>query len=396
MMSAGLHHKIAVARLWAAARQPYLASALFAPTVIVDSDCDTVAVDRGWNLHADPARIERIPIDDLGPLLLHLVSHLVRDHADRADRSGVEADNQRAWWNRCADAEINDDLARIGIYPVVVPDLPPDLHQDTGGLVETYYRGEAIGMRRWDCGSGCDNGDRSWDRNGLDHQQRELLCIGVADEIQRSHGREPGTIPGGWLRWAEAVLPSRVDWRRVLAAEIRRELASVSGQVDYTYRRPSRRSEVVGDVVLASLHRPTPDVAIVCDTSGSMHDELLSRALAEVEGVLTRAGLRRGGVRVLAVDTNVHAVRRVTRSSDVVLAGGGGTDMGAGIRAATALRPRPAIIIVLTDGFTPWPATRPRNTKVIVGILDQPGWSAVPPPDWARAVRIDPTGGAFS
>ena len=175
----------------------------------------------------------------------------------------------------------------------------------------------------------------------------------------------------------------------MLGAEIRRELASVSGRVDYTYRRPSRRADAVGDVVLPSLHRPIPDVAIVCDTSGSMHDELLARALAEVEGILTRAGLRQGFVRVLAVDTNVHAVRRVTRSADVELAGGGGTDMGEGIRAAAALRPRPSIVIVLTDGYTPWPAVGPKHSKVIVGLLEQSGWPAPPlPPAWARAISV--------
>ena len=42
------------------------------------------------------------------------------------------------------------------------------------------------------------------------------------------------------------------------------------------------------------------------------------------------------------------------------LEGGGGTDMGAGLDAAAALRPRPDLIIVLTDGFTPWrPAPPP-------------------------------------
>ena len=142
------------------------------------------------------------------------------------------------------------------------------------------------------------------------------------------------------------MLPSKIDWRRVLAAEVRAAVAAVAGMVDYSYRRPSRRAQ--GDVILPTLQRPIPDVAIVVDTSGSMGDELLGRALAEVEGVLKRAGLRQ--VRVLAVDTDVHAVRNVTRASQVLLAGGGGTDMGAGLAAAAALRPRPSVVIVLTDG----------------------------------------------
>jgi predicted metal-dependent peptidase len=123
-----------------------------------------------------------------------------------------------------------------------------------------------------------------------------------------------------------------------------------------------------------------------------MHEELLARALAEVEGLLARGGLRQTQVRVLAVDTNVHAVRRVSRASQVELAGGGGTNMGVGIAAAAALHPRPSVIVVLTDGFTPWPDKSPKAVRVIVGLLTQP---IIPTdrfalPTWARIVRIEP------
>ena len=154
MTDADLHHTVATARLWAATRQPYLASALFALSVQLDAGCDTIAVDRAWNLHADPAHLARLPPQELGALLLHLVGHLLRDHADRAARTGVEADNQREWWNRCADAEINDDLQDLGIVPASAPDLPHDLHASERDLAERYYESAPTGPRRWDCGSG--------------------------------------------------------------------------------------------------------------------------------------------------------------------------------------------------------------------------------------------------
>jgi predicted metal-dependent peptidase len=160
--------------------------------------------------------------------------------------------------------------------------------------------------------------------------------------------------------------------------------------VDYSYRRPSRRAHLNRKVVLPTLRRPIPDVAIVCDTSGSMHERLLARALTEIEAVLTRAGLRQAQVRVLAVDTDVHVVRRVSRAVQVQLAGGGGTDMGAGIEAAAQLRPRPSVVVVLTDGYTPWPDQPPPGIRVIVGLLTEgmrpPGWA---PPEWARTVVIE-------
>ena len=205
-------------------------------------------------------------------------------------------------------------------------------------------------------------------------------------------------MPAGWLRWAEQVLPSRTDWRRVLAAEIHSGLARVAGMVDYSYRRPSRRAESTPSVIMPTLERPVPDVAIVCDTSGSMTGDLLARVLSEVEALLQRVGLRGSQVRVLSCDAQVHTVRRVSRASQVELLGGGGTDMGEGILQALALRPRPSIVVVLTDGFTPWPFEAPKGAKVIVGLMEgraeraQLVHRAPSPPTWAQTVRIAETG----
>jgi|ERR1700676_3536917 len=385
-------HKVAAARLWATARMPYLASALFALTIKDEPECHTIAVDTMWHLHADSGQVDQLGVEDLGKLLIHLSGHLLRDHAERAGEARVEELESRERWNRASDAELNDDLLADDAIPSVAPTLPSDLGCIDGQLAEHYFRQGEPGARPWDCGSGCDNQPRPWDDgDGVGPGQDQLLRLGVAAEVHRYARMHPGTVPGGWMRWAQEMLPSRIDWRRVLAAEIRRSVASIAGNVDYTYRRPSRRQQSVPRVVLPAMHRPIPNVAIVCDTSGSMHELLLGRALAEVEGILSRAGLRQTQVRVLAVDTNVHAVTRVSRATQVELAGGGGTDMGAGIKAATALRPRPSVIIVLTDGFTPWPTAAPKSTKVVVGILRQGmapiGHFGVPP--WARCVEID-------
>jgi predicted metal-dependent peptidase len=370
---------------------PYLASAIFACAIVTDPDSGTIGIDRSWRVHADPAVVDGLSVSQLGRLLVHLSAHVIRDHAARAGRLGVAADNQRARWNRCVDAEINDDLLADELVPQVAPDLPRTLGCEPGGLAETYYERAREGRRRWDCGPGADGTDRPGDGPpNIDPQQAQLLRLAVAAEIHREHGRQPGTVAGGWVRWAESVLPSRIDWRRVLAGEVRSAVAAVSGKVDYTYRRPSRRAHLNRDVVLPTLRHPIPDVAIVCDTSGSMHHRLLARALSEIEAVLTRVGLRQTQVRVLAVDTAVHTVRRVSRAAEVQLAGGGGTEMGSGIEAAAALRPRPTVVIVLTDGYTPWPDRPPPGVRVIVGLLTEGfrprGWL---PPDWARTVVIE-------
>jgi predicted metal-dependent peptidase len=382
-----VQHKVAAARVWATARMPYLAHAVFAARVREVEGTGTIAVDETWTVTADPEVLGGVDAVELGKLLLHLVSHALRDHAPRAEAVGAE---ERGWWNRCGDAEINDDLQPVGAVPLSAPDLPADLGCPDHGLAEAYYGAPQTGPRPWDCGSGADGVPRDWegDGSGLSRAQQELLRNRTAADVQEAHQRDPGSVPEGLVRWAETLRNPRVDWRRVLAAEIRRAVASVSGNVDYTYRRPSRRGAAARPAVLPSLHRPLPLVAVVCDTSGSMHDELLTRALAEIDALLNRAGLRSAQLRVLAVDTQVHAVSTVSTARDVRLVGGGGTDMGEGIAAALRLRPRPSLVVVLTDGFTPWPE-HPPPVRVVVGLLAQSGAPAPEAPEWARTVVVD-------
>ena len=201
--------KVAAARLWATARMPYLASAIFASTVVSERDAGTIAIDRSWHVHADPEIVDGMTVEQLGRLFVHLSGHAIRDHASRAQQLGVAEDNQRARWNRCADAEINDDLLVDNLVPDAAPDLPSNLRCQAGQLAEAYYDTARDGPRRWDCGSGADGCGRPGDCTGnIDPQQAQLLRLSVAAEIQREHQREPGTVPGGWLRWAESVLPS--------------------------------------------------------------------------------------------------------------------------------------------------------------------------------------------
>jgi predicted metal-dependent peptidase len=399
---------LAAARLWAAVKFPYLATGVFGAQVIAERGSGAVSVDESWRMHADPELTASWTPAQLGSVMVHHVGHLLRAHGERAQATGVRPDEARAWV-RAADAEINDDLVPAGLDLPGRPVLPRDLGAADGLLAEQYFEairasaqeedqggrgaersnrsgqsdGETAGG--WvDCGSGADGIPRPGQPGGLPSWQAELLRRQIALDVA-AHGKLPGSVPAGLLRWALEVLSPRVNWRVLLRAELRRAVAEVAGAVDYSYRRPSRRSAVAGQVVLPALRRPVPEVAVVCDTSGSMTADLLALVLAEVEGLLRALGLARQ-VRVLACDAAVGPAQRVSSARQVQLIGGGGTNMGAGIAAAAALRPRPAVTVVLTDGYTPWPAGPPKGMRIVVGLI---GPQAPDAPPWARAVRVE-------
>ena len=391
-------HKLLAARLWAVRRYPYLTAALFASPVVASPGLKKAAVDESWRLYIDPEVVEKQSVEILGALLVHHAGHLVRDHAGRAKSLGVERKMNKDW-ALAADAEINDDLIGTGLR---LPDdrvVPQELGWKPGRMAEEYYHAPHHETHSDpDCGSGSDGKVRDWELrgeqgSGLPPGEQHLLRSQVANEVLRYCREGVGRLSAGWRRWAEEQLEPKVDWRRVLAAEIRKGLSIVSGRVDYTYRRPSRRASTSPDIVMPALERPVPEVVVLCDTSGSMGDEELATVLAEVDGLLKGVGLARNRVRVMAVDAAVKSVQAVTSARQINLVGGGGTDMGAGLVAAARLRPRPSVVVVLTDGMTPWPLEAPKGMQVVVGIIANPAtrgggrpWAA---PEWARVVPID-------
>jgi hypothetical protein len=55
-----------------------------------------------------------------------------------------------------------------------------------------------------------------------------------------------------------------------------------------------------------------------------------------------------------------------------------------GIRAALALPERPGVVIVLTDGFTPWPEA-PSSSRLVAALI---GADPPAPPAWVEAVHV--------
>jgi predicted metal-dependent peptidase len=210
-------------------------------------------------------------------------------------------------------------------------------------------------------------------RPGLSEAVRQQVAV----EIMR-HVASRGDVPANLRRWAKERLHPKVNWRAVLRNSVRQCLVTLRQRRFPSYALRHRRAEALDPFFLPGAYGRLPRVAVVVDTSGSVSDAMLAQALGELRGVL-RSGAR---VTLYSVDAGVHHVQRVFRGDPVALYGGGGTDMRVGI--ARALEDGHELIVVLTDGYTPWPSTPPR-ARVVVGLLgDCPNG----PPSWAKVVRI--------
>jgi predicted metal-dependent peptidase len=383
--------KFAAARLVALEIQPFLGSALFALSPVVDTRKGTFAVDEALHLYVDPTCLAKWSVKEVAGVLLHEVGHVIRDHAGRAKAALVDRSNHTRW-NVAADAEINDDLRDERVALPGTPVYPERLGLPRHRVAEFYFAALEAKSSRFDvdCGSGC-HGVEDEDPPavplvpGLTAVDLLLLRRQIAEAVLTQGGLARGDDPGGWARWAEATLRPKIDWRPLLKSAIRGGVGSTAGMTDYSYMRPSRRK--VPKVVLPAMRKTLPRVSIVIDTSGSVSANALNQAWAETLSCVRQVGVRRDLIDVFAVDASATHIRR-PHSRQVQLTGGGGTDMSVGIAAACKLQPTPTLIVVLTDGYTPWPRVAP-PARVVVALLGGRPTHVFEPPSWATTVVVE-------
>ena len=246
-------------------------------------------------------------------------------------------------------------------------------------------------------GSIVDGVQRSWEDNisdagGLSRDEKEdIQRQRILDGMKSfAENNSRGSLPRSFNQWLEETLrPPQISWQARLKKLINDSVVTARGDSHETWARTSHLPIFLGAAfgevpALPGLGSPEVEVAIIVDTSGSMNGNLLSSALSEVDGILKACTSQ--SATVLSVDADVHECERVFSSRSVKATGGGGTDMRIGITAALNLRPKPKIIIVLTDGYTPWPEERLGNYYLVVGLIGKRTASKHRIPSWVSEI----------
>ena len=210
---------------------------------------------------------------------------------------------------------------------------------------------------------------------GVDRLKAELVRREVARQIDQK-SRYATDVSQAWRRWARATLTPKVDYMATIRHAVRRALRdSTLGRYDRTYRQPHRRQAAYGEFIMASFYQPRPRPGFLIDTSSSMEDSQLDRAVAELGGLTRQLGYG-ADVVVACCDAAVHNVRKVFSATQVELYGGGGTDIGVGIRAFIDRKFDPIdLLVIVTDCRTPWPAKTPPFPVITIRVGD-----GAPPP----------------
>jgi predicted metal-dependent peptidase len=329
----------------------------------------TMATDKHWRCYYDIEFLKKQTRPQLEGLLVHEMQHLLCHHMDRSDFF-----SDKKLFNVAGDLEMNQGILDSGLQ---LPDkgcfpskFNPPLPDNK--LAEEYYKilwdrqqenkGKGSGIPDpMGCGSCSGNpieGEDEAPGEGecISKAERDLLTHEAAKQIEQAIKEGRGNVPGNMKRWAEGLLHPQVKWTKELASKVRRASQECAGKSNYTYRKASRRT-IPGElsVIKPSMISYLPQVGLIFDTSGSMGDKDIQLSLSECKGVLDALCGSGIAVRYFSVDAAVAEAGIATSMAQVKLGGGGGTDMRVGLAAAALLRPRLDVVVVFTDGDTPWP-----------------------------------------
>ena len=389
-------------------------SALWSMVHTECADVPTMAVDKWWRLYYNPkflrsfydedvraewfekapdpnyefTHLPDVPTEQyaLALVVLHEFFHLMFRHAARCQSMGVtEATSKLA--NYAQDMCINHQLEvsygyrfKGGItfdkydyepgqpwewYFNQMINNPPEDQEDEqssapgGGDGEPSPDGGGDGEQESNKSgpgsSGTDGIDRDWElgepteeTGGLQPHQQEEIIKKVAEDIQKDTG---GSSGDAWIEWSR----QNVKVKRGLINQMLKffqeggDLVCGTGSRSYTRERHS----LDPDFIMPVDRMMVPKITVIVDTSGSMEDTDFNKAAGVLDLVL-REFPTRSGLRICAGDTEISNDHTITSVRELDLKGGGGTDMGKLIRDAAEHDPKPQLIMVITDGYTPW------------------------------------------
>lgn len=399
-----MDNTLIAARLHACRKAPYLSHALFAlrleerknvafhMRVGADRLCEyseeNLTARQAWN------------VPNLAAILVHEVWHVLRRHFVRAEETfkgvvppqiegklSVIFTDLNVLWNMAADLAINDGMFCQGFSLPAWGLFADQFGWDKFQTAEFYFKLllkaskeemaklEALLKEKNITPDDFAKMMRRPTDEAPASLERRLSEKATAERMREHATKQPGTIPGDQERWAgDQLAPAKVRWEDELRHGLRSMLTR--GDMDYSWRRTNRRKQ--GDLIFPGMAAHRPSVCIVEDTSGSMGSKELQKARNETAGVLRTL---QSPVTVLCCDAAIAGgVQKIYNINQLKLVGGGGTDMSLGLTEAVRVKPKPEVVVCLTDGYTGWPEKPPANCKfltVLVGDGDGPSFGKV-------------------
>jgi predicted metal-dependent peptidase len=381
---------------------PYLTHVFSMMRTVETTEVPTMAVDQANRLYCNQEFMESLSTMEVAYALLHEVMHVVLSHCKRFRSACPQwTERERYTWNLAGDLVIQQLLAKhysvsepSGIIRIdgVIPgtktkflSVPGLVH---GMTVEQYYGlllqyvpeqpqpDEGNPLDPANAGSNSDGVPRDYEKGvtEIEYAMADHVLREAHKKIEKAESVRRGSVPGELVQSLRVRLCPQPDPFEELKRVVSRSVASPLGAEEFTYRRLSRRQQPDA-ARKRGVVRYAPECSIIIDTSGSMSGTETKAMTAIAQGL--RKVQR---PRVVAYDYVCQSAQRISHVSQFEFRGYGGTNMAAAV-VEEDQQQRPDAIVLVTDGETGWPTTRPR-AKLIVALVKGkrdgvPSWATV-------------------
>lgn len=223
---------------------------------------------------------------------------------------------------------------------------------------------------------------------GKSNNNEQMLRSKWNNHISEAHeamkNRSCGNIPKLIQRLLDELMKPQIDWRSILNDFVQEEIN------DYSFSPPDRRFQD-SPFFLPDFNEKdytVKNILFMIDTSGSMSIEMITAAYSEVKGAIEQFnGKLRGwlGFFDVAISEPIPFLD-IDEFSLIKPVGGGGTNFKIifDYVSENMLTEPPASIIILTDGYAPFPKETAANGIPVLWLLNN---DKIKPP-WGKIARI--------
>lgn len=353
------HSKLSKAKARLLMDQPFFATLLLRSEVKITDEIETAATD-GDRIYFNPDFLDQLSVEETMFVLCHEVGHDSLLHSLRLGLRNKEL------WNEAADHAIN----------LMLIDQKLPMPSKVPGLADPKYKGLSADriydeLRRNPPpknkqGGGNQPGNRL-SGDVLPNPAKGDPAAQAAAETRAKQkvasaanmARMAGKLHGELARMVGEFLEPKVDWTDVL----RDKMLQVVKERDNWGRRnkrfpdiylPTRRSMKMGPMIF------------IPDTSGSMWGDDMEKICSEMAHCAAQT--QPENIRVIWADTKVAGEQVFTADEFEFKAlqpkGGGGTDMRVALSYAEQYDP--LVVVLMTDGETPWPTLEPNYSLIVI------------------------------
>lgn len=395
----------------------------------LDEKCNTAATD-GYRIYFGPKFLDEISDSELDFVMMHEILHVVLQHCER------DGDRDQEIFNIACDIVVNSNILlsnNMNMSSITLKKYGESMHltpnKDEG---YKYTAEEVYEMIQVSPGPGGNNGNNSngmsttgqgnsskqdgkqggfnveraektqgkmgrnsgWDDHTRwtvmedDTTLREVWVKRTIDaaeaiEIQEASNAR-GTLPLFARRVLKELKKPQTDWRTILVDFIQEEIC------DYSFSPPDRRFDDSPFFLpdFNGTEISTSDILFMVDTSGSMSDDMITAAFSEIKGAIDQFdGKLKGWLGFFdAAIVEPIPFETVEEFEVIYPVGGGGTDFQIIFEYVHyhMQEKLPASIIILTDGYAPFPDVSVTDDIPVLWLLNN---EEVNPP-WGKIARI--------